>query len=159
MPGQATVAIRDKEWLVSLATTSQELLQGLAGVESIPANTGMLFDLGEEQIITVTSEEMLFPVDVIFIDSELVVTEVAFNFTPENEGTTSLPARYFLEVNAGEARGIEDGDIEGGDAVSITITQEPASDWTSILSAIIPLVTLGLLFPMVTGLVKTTPQK
>ncbi|GAI75676.1 unnamed protein product, partial [marine sediment metagenome] len=69
MLGTAVVVIRGKEWSVDVATTPEELLAGLAGVASIPANTGMLFDLGAEQIITVTAEEMLFPVDVIFIDS------------------------------------------------------------------------------------------
>ena len=110
MPGEATVAIRDKQWAVSVATTPEELSQGLKGVPSIPANTGMLFDTGADQIITVSTEGMLFPVDVIFIGDNLKVTEVAFGLPPEDWGTASLPARYILEVNAGEAAGIEGGD-------------------------------------------------
>lgn len=153
MPGTAIVVIGEKEWAVDVASTPEELLQGLAGVESIPANTGMLFDLGEEQIITVTAEGMLFPVSIIFIDSDLKVTEVALLLEPESWGTTSLEAQYFLEVNVGEAVG-----IESGDDVSITITQEPVSDWSSIITLIIPLIALGLLFPMVKGLT-TTPRK
>lgn len=149
MPGQAVVVIRDKEWVVSMATTPQELLVGLSGVESIPAGTGMLFDLGAEQIITVTAENMLFPVSVIFIDSNLKVTEVALLLMPGDFGTTSLPARYFLEVNVGEAVGIEDGD-----AVSITITQAPGFDWSSIIVYIMPLVVLGLVFPLITGMLR-----
>ena len=48
MSGIGTVVIKDKEWSVNVATTPSELLQGLSGVVSIPANTGMLFDLGAE---------------------------------------------------------------------------------------------------------------
>lgn len=147
MPGTAIVVIGDNEWLVDVATTPQELLQGLAGVASIPAGTGMLFDLGAEQIITVTSEEMLFPVDVIFISSDLKVTEVAFNLMPGYFGTTSLPAQYFLEVNAGEA-----AEIFSGDDVSITITQAPGFDlssWSSIINLALPLVLFAFLFMII----------
>ena len=153
MPGTAVVVIGEKEWSVDIASTPQELLQGLAGVEAIPANTGMLFDLGTEQIITVTAEEMLFPVDVIFISSDLKVTEIAFGLVPGDWGTATLPAQYFLEVNTGEAVG-----VVIGSEVSITITPAPSFDWSSILTLIIPLVALGLLFPTIKGLV-TTPRK
>lgn len=151
MPGTAVVVIKDKQWSVNVATTPSELTTGLSGVASIPAGTGMLFDLGAEQIITVTAEEMLFPTDVIFIDSNLLVTEVAFGLMPGDFGVTSLPARYFLEVNAGEAEG-----ILGGDAVSITITQAPGFDWSSIINFAMPLVVLGLVFPLITGMMKST---
>lgn len=146
MPGQATVAIRDKEWTVSVATTPSELSQGLIGVPSIPANTGMLFDLGQEQIITVSAEGMLFPVDVIFIGDNLKVTEVAFGLQPEDWGTTSLPARYFLEVNAGEAAGIEDGD-------DVIITYAPAVSY-ELIGFLFAIAMLGFMAVSVAGMAK-----
>lgn len=136
MPGQATVTIRDKQWAVSVATTADELAQGLKGVESIPAGTGMLFDVGTDQIITVNTEGMLFPIDGIFISSDLKVTEMTFNMIPEEFGTASLPARYYLEVNAGEVVGIEDGD-------DVTITYAPVTDLTSLIAVAFAVLLLG----------------
>ena len=110
MPGQATVTLREKQWQVSLATTYAELVGGLGGVPSMPAGTGMLFVLPADQPASVTTEPMLFNIDIIFISSGLEVVDVARNVTPGNIVTESTPVRYFLEVNAGEAEGVEVGD-------------------------------------------------
>jgi hypothetical protein len=76
----------------------------------------MLFDLGADyKNIQIDMTRMLFPLDIIFINSTQGVVGVLHNVQPgetdvrlENE---QLPgARCFLEVNAGEAEGIEDGD-------------------------------------------------
>jgi len=61
MAGQATVTIGDRVWSADLATAPWELTQGLGGISGIMTDTGMLFDLGFEQTITVTTEPMLFP--------------------------------------------------------------------------------------------------
>jgi uncharacterized membrane protein (UPF0127 family) len=125
MSGQAIVTIRDRQWICSVASTYEELTMGLSGVPSMPTGTGMLFILPQQQIVTVTAEGMLFPLSVIFIDNNLRVTEVALLLAPGDEGTTSLPCRYFLEVNVGEADSIQPGDV-----VSLQITQAPGiSSW------------------------------
>lgn len=110
MPGQATVTIKGKQWSVSVASTSTELIQGLSGVASIPANTGMLFDLGSERTAAVNAYEMLFPISVVFIDEELVVVEVIPLLAIGGTVTPILPCRYFLEVNVSEVDGVELGD-------------------------------------------------
>jgi uncharacterized membrane protein (UPF0127 family) len=115
MPGQAVVAIRDKQWSVTVANTYAELTTGLSGVESIPSQTGMLFDLGyDSKTIQVDMSRMLFPLDIIFINSTQGVVGVMQNVEPGQSAeldNEALPgARCFLEVNAGEAEGIEDGD-------------------------------------------------
>ena len=146
MPGRATVTIRDKQWTVDVATTPSELSQGLKGEPSIPANTGMLFDLGAEQIITVNAEGMLFPVDCIFIGDNLTVTEVALGLQPEDWGTTSLPARYFVEVNAGEAAGIEDGD-------DVSIAYAPAISY-ELIGFLFAIMLVGFMVVSVGGMAK-----
>lgn len=112
MSGQAIVKINDKQWLVSVATTYSELAAGLSGLTSIPAGTGMLFDLGHDQHITITSEGMLFPIDTAFISSSLTVVEIVQDLVTgsPHEVTSSVPARFFLEVNAGEMDDIDLGD-------------------------------------------------
>jgi hypothetical protein len=77
----------------------------------------MLFDLGADyKTIQIDMTRMLFPLDIIFINSTQGVVGVMHNVQPgetdvrlENE---QLPgARCFLEINAGEAEGIEAGDF------------------------------------------------
>ncbi len=118
MPGQAIVSIRDKQWTCSVANTFTELTTGLSGVESIPPQTGVLFDLGvDENSIQINMLQMLFPLDIIFINSAQggvvgVMSNVQPGWTDVRFEATTIPgARFFLEVNAGEALGIEDGDL------------------------------------------------
>ena len=145
MPGQAIVTIKDRQWDCSVASTPAELVTGLSGVPSMPPGTGMLFVLPQEQIVAVTAEGMLFPLDVIFIGDNLLVTEAVFSLMPGDYGTTNLPCKYFLEVNASEAFG-----IEGGDAVSIQITQAPGiSDWMTPVVMIAGVMMVGALMAQV----------
>lgn len=122
MPGQAIVTIGARYWTVALATTPEELTQGLGGVASIPPGTGMLFDLGSDQIITVITVPMLFPLDIVFIHSAQGVVGVARGVPPSFLVTSDGPARFFLEVNAGEAEGVQAGAsvlIEPQEAVAV----------------------------------------
>jgi uncharacterized membrane protein (UPF0127 family) len=148
MPGRATVTIRDKQWQAYLATTYQELLQGLSGVETIPPGTGMLFVLPADQAVTITTQLMRFPIDIIFISSSLAVVDVARGVVPGLLVSEATPVRYFLEVNAGEATG-----IEAGDSVSIVVYQTAAAfDPSQIVGFAIPLVALGFVCSMAGGI-------
>ncbi len=140
MPGEAIVTIRDRQWVCSLSSTPAELAAGLSGVPSLPPGTGMLFDLPREQIVTVTAEDMLFPLDVIFVGDNLLVTEVAFNLIPGDWETTGLPCRYFIEVNTGEAN-----DINPGTPVSIELSGVPTSDGIEPVVALAGVVMVGAL--------------
>lgn len=127
MSGQALVTIGAKQWLVDIASTYQELTQGLGGLSSLTAGMGMLFDLGSERILSVTTEPMLFNIDIVFISGNLVVTEIAPDVAPGYLMQSDLPGRFFLEVNASET-----ACINAGDAVSIqqiaTIGQQSLFD-------------------------------
>ena len=109
MAGQALIRIADKEWFTDVATLPWELSQGLGGLVEIPPATGMLFDLGSGQTIEVTTVPMLFPLDIAFLSEDMAITEVYRNVEPGYLVTAQLPARYFLEVSAGEMEGIEPG--------------------------------------------------
>jgi uncharacterized membrane protein (UPF0127 family) len=144
MPGQALVTTNGKQWTVSLATTPAELVQGLGGLPSIPPGTGMLFDLGADQPISVTTDPMLFPIDIVFISSALMVTEVEGNLAPGHMVTSSSPARFFLEVNAGEA-----SHILPGMPVGIQVLAAQQADVTGTLVAtFVNLMVLMMLFSM-----------
>jgi uncharacterized membrane protein (UPF0127 family) len=118
----AIVTIGEKQWPVSVAVTPEELAAGLAGLESIPAGAGMLFDLGSARAVQVTTEPMLFNIDVIFISEALQVTDIVLDAPPGYIITSETPVRYFLEVSAGET-----DEVETGDSVVIDYeTQEDA---------------------------------
>ena len=141
MPGQAIVRVNENEWAVSLAATYAELVWGLSGLTSIPSGTGMLFVLATDQPVSVTTQPLLFNIDIIFISGGLEVVDVARNVAPGNIVTESTPVRYFLEVNTGEA-----DDIESGDMVGITIYQLAATtlnNWISPLVSFAGLMVVG----------------
>lgn len=124
-----TVTIGNKQWTVAIATTSSELSSGLSGTPSIAPYTGMLFNLGSDQSrIDINMQQMLFPLDIIFIGSNSGVRGVLRNVQPAEEAyfqATNTPgAKYFLEVNAGEAEG-----VEVGNSVSIQGDVQPSVWW------------------------------
>lgn len=145
-----TVAIGDREWSVSIASTSSELEAGLGGAESLAPGTGMLFDLGSAGAVRVTTEPMLFDIDIIFINSELQVVSVAHDVAPGYLVTEETPCHYFLEVNAGEAAG-----IEAGDYVEINILAEPASGLSQWLPAVTAVAALGFVGTVMGGMMRS----
>jgi len=148
MSGQAVISINESQWNVWVANTTTELTTGLSGEESIPAGTGMLFVLPAKQQVTVDTTNMLFPIDIIFISESLVI-DVASNIQPGYLVTEETPCDMFLEVNAGEAAG-----VEAGDTVSTATIQEPGFDWGSIISFAIPLAVLGFVCAMAGGMMR-----
>jgi uncharacterized membrane protein (UPF0127 family) len=142
MAGQGTFQIGDKQWAVSLALTSWEIEQGLGGVVELPANTGMLFDMGDEQTIDVTTVPMLFSLDIAFLSNDLAVTEVYQNVAPGYLVTSQVSARYFLEVNAGE---LDDIEVGSQAQAHIEILEPPTPDWTSAMIGFAGFMLFGIL--------------
>jgi len=133
MLGQAAVTIRDRQWQVSIAQTPWELMQGMGGLLEILPRTGMLFDTGLMQTIQVTTVPMLFPIDIAFLSETLVVTEVYRNVEPGCTVTSISPARYFLEVNAGEFEGIDSGDQALVEFLPAPLMIPAEADWMSAM--------------------------
>lgn len=130
-----TVTIADKSWGVYVAKSYTELTTGLSGTPSLPAGQGMLFDLAYDQsYITVGMSQMLFALDIIFINSTSGVVGVLRDVQAGEEvyfqAVGALGARYFLEVNAGEAEG-----VSVGDSVGISGEVQPAF-WPALIVAI-----------------------
>jgi len=144
MSGQAVVTIRNHQWQVSLATDYMELIQGLSNIPQIPSGTGMLFDLGYDRIFTVTTKEMLLPIDIVRISSAMTVVDVAHDVQPGQLLTSDAPARYFLEVNTGEAN-----DISLSDQASIQLTSSPAPMQIDVSGIVITLLAMSLMASIV----------
>jgi len=93
-------------WEVKLAENEAK---GLSKIKKLELNSGMLFDLGYDTNIKVTTEKMKFYIDIIIIGGGLSVKGIARNIAPGKIISFSSLARYFLEVNAGEADNIKTG--------------------------------------------------
>ena len=109
------ITVGSNIWTVTVARTTAELIAGLSGIASIPANTGILFDLGSDRnTITINMSEMLFNLDIAFINSASGVVAILRNVAPGDgvafDKGSGLGARYFLEVNAGEMVDLNVGD-------------------------------------------------
>ena len=115
----AVVSIGEATYAVDLAILPEERQQGLSGRESMPQDSGMLFVFEEERVLHFWMKEMHFPLDIIWIDARCSLLEVAANVPPPYAGNDDIPrvhspspARFVLEVNAGEAarNGLQAGD-------------------------------------------------
>jgi uncharacterized membrane protein (UPF0127 family) len=147
MAGQAVVTIGDRQWQVSLATNYLELVQGLSDIPQIPSGTGMLFDLGRDTVFTVTTKEMLFTIDIIRISNSMIVTDVAHDVLPGQLITSAHPARYFLEVNAGEA-----SDLSPADHVTFQLMASAAPQQVDIAGFAAALLVISFMVTMVKAL-------
>jgi uncharacterized membrane protein (UPF0127 family) len=104
----------------------------------------MLFDLGYDTIFTVTTKEMLFPIDIIRISSSMVVTDIAHNVLPGQLIDSASSARYFLEMNAGEA-----DDLVPADQVAIQLMTSATPLQIDISGLVATLLAMALMASMV----------
>ena len=156
MAGEAVITLQNQQWQVSLATNYWEQVQGLGGIAGIAPGTGMFFDLGYAQSVTVTTEPMLFALDIAFLDENLVVTEVYQDIQPGYLVTSQQPARYFLEVNAGELASVNPGDQAEAEITLPPVISTGSTGWLDLLNTFMPLIMgmafLGMLIPLVKSL-------
>lgn len=100
--GEMTVEVADTE-------SSREL--GLSGRPSMKDDEGLLFAFDLPGQYGFWMKDMLFPLDIIWINQNGVVVEIERDARPESYPQTYMnksPASYVLEVNAGiaEERGL-----------------------------------------------------
>ncbi len=116
-----TVQSQDGETLGSvtaaIADTGDLRYTGLSDTESLPDDRGMLFVFEEEQDLTFVMREMDFPIDIVYADSDGVVTSIHHAEAPgpdEDGENFEYPGRgqYVLEVNRDwtTEHGVETGD-------------------------------------------------
>ena len=149
MPGTAVVTINENQWTTEVASTQAELMTGLAGRTSLTPGAGMLFILPSAQQVTVTTQDILFPIDIIFIANNTVL-DVASDIQPGYEVTEETPCDMFLEVNAGEAAGVSQGDT-----VTVEYLYSIVGDINAWIPPMISLVGLGIIGGFLTGMMRT----
>lgn len=101
---------------VEIAKTEAELTQGLSNRAGIDQNSGMYFELGQRAVTSFWMKEMLFPLDIIWIDNGTIIgieknAPIPTSATiPTFHSPTAVT--NVLEVNGGfsDKNGIKTGD-------------------------------------------------
>lgn len=89
---------------VDLATTPVERSRGLSGREGLISGTGMFFVFEISGQYGFWMKDMLFPIDIIWINQEKKIIHIEKNLSPDTYPTiftSEQDAKYVLEVPAG----------------------------------------------------------
>lgn len=106
---KAEVIIDDKWISADLAATASSRERGLSGRRDLKEGTGMLFVFPERGLQAFWMKDMLFSIDIVWIDGKAIV-DIAPSVPPPVEGETPpvlrprAEANFVLEVPAGYAK-------------------------------------------------------
>jgi uncharacterized membrane protein (UPF0127 family) len=98
-----SVAIRDVGINVTVAKTEADLVHGLSGKKSLGERDGLLMIFNTPDFHEIWMKDMLFPIDIIWIDDTLTIVDITESVTPDSYPKIfepRIPARMALEVNA-----------------------------------------------------------
>lgn len=115
----STMYVRSVPINVTIADEEHEHAQGLSGVEKLDQFEGKLFIFPDEAYYSMWMKDMLFPIDILWINNDLKVVHIEENVTPETfpeSFSSNVPARFVLELNAFF---VETEKIQVGDKVLI----------------------------------------
>lgn len=91
---------------VIVVDTDEERMRGLSGVKTLPSDTGMFFVFEVPGKYGFWMKDMLFSIDIIWLDENFKIITVAENISPNSYPQVFYPeraARYVLEVASGVA--------------------------------------------------------
>jgi len=117
LSGLQTIQIAGRTIKVSIANTKDARARGLGGINSLASDEGMLFSFETDGKYQFWMRDMLFPIDILWLDSDGRVVDMRENASPYTYPevfTPNLTARYVLELPAGFAR---DNNVGLGDIV------------------------------------------
>ncbi len=103
-PNEESITVGGVDLLVDIADEPDEQTQGLSDRDMMAENKGMLFVFPEPLIPGFWMKDMLFSLDMLWIDSDLKVIAITKNISPDtypNIFRPPFPVLYVLEVNAG----------------------------------------------------------
>ena len=102
------------EFQVEMAVSPEQRSQGLMFRESLEEDRGMLFDFGRPQRASMWMRNTYVPLDMLFIDAEGWITQIAENTQPLSDAVvvSREPVRAVLELRGGVSAklGIKPGD-------------------------------------------------
>lgn len=90
--------------LLVRVSTQQDLRRGLSGQTELKEGTGLLFVFDYSDKHGIWMKDMNFPIDVVWLDSELYVVTIKKDFSPSSYPEIAYPtmnSSYVLELPAG----------------------------------------------------------
>ncbi|HBB43793.1 MAG: hypothetical protein UW27_C0002G0071 [Parcubacteria group bacterium GW2011_GWA1_44_13] len=113
---EARVSLAGVEIMVTIADTPELREKGLSFHNPLLKNEGMLFVFPDAGLYGFWMKDMLFPIDIIWLDEKMRIVDVWENATPESYPKVYMPrseSKYVLEVNAGFYRkhALKSGDV------------------------------------------------
>lgn len=113
-PLTITSGNRTHQFIVEVAATPEEQRIGLMNREHLAPDRGMIFPFAEERIASFWMRNTLIPLDMIFIRSDGLITNIEANTVPLSEEPvlSHEPVTAVLEIPGGRAGqlGIRAGD-------------------------------------------------
>ena len=106
-------------YTMDIADTPAEQEQGLSGRPPLAPDTGMIFIFDKPDNYGFWMKDMNFPLDIIWISSDLHIIHIEKNLTPQTYPTVyypNVPTQYVLEISAGQT---DQNNIKIGDLVKI----------------------------------------
>jgi len=113
------VILGEKLFEVEVMDDDVERSRGLSLHSPLEDNQGMLFIFPEDDLYGFWMKDMLFPIDIIWIDKNLVIVHIETNVLPETYPkvfSPSVPARYVLELSSGQSDFLK---LKIGDSIKI----------------------------------------
>jgi len=91
---------------IYLAVNPRQQQRGLMFVRELPDRTGMLFVYGDERVLSMWMKNTYIPLDMVFARRDGSITNIVEATEPlsEKSVTSSEPAAFVLELNAGTTR-------------------------------------------------------
>ncbi len=120
---QINLQIKNKTYNLEIARSLNQKSQGLSNRTSLCSNCGMIFVYQSESYYPFWMKDTLIPLDMIWLDKEGRVVTI-HTATPQPDTSlpdlklyqNSKPARYIIELNAGESDNIG---LRVGDRVNL----------------------------------------
>lgn len=111
----AVLQREDREITLFYVDTPTSRLRGLSNLSELPQDTGMFFSFDTSDMYAFWMKDMLFSLDIIWLDETMTVVDITRNISPETYPETfkpKVPARYVIECGAGCAQlyNIEEGE-------------------------------------------------
>lgn len=94
-----------RSFQIELAAKPAERERGLMYRQSLAADAGMLFDFGEDRMVSMWMKNTFIPLDMLFITRDGAVVTIAHDTVPQSLDSISSgrPVRAVLEIRGGEA--------------------------------------------------------
>jgi len=92
-------------WTIELASDDASRTKGLMFVKEMQPRHGMLFRFEQNRPVSMWMKNTFIALDMVFMNEQGTVTHIHRGAVPHSEDIISSngPARYVLEINAGEA--------------------------------------------------------